>query len=172
MKELQYCPKCGNKTLQFNEINKLSCTDCDFVLYHNCAAAVAVILRCRDEIFFTKRSQEPKSGMLDLSGGFVDPNESAEETCKRELMEELQLPIDVSRLRILGTRPNVYHFKGIDYNTMDIFFEYEVKEKFLPTLELSEVSDGIWVKISNLNFSSLAFDSQRNFLRTWVEPFS
>lgn len=164
MNELKFCPKCGKSHLEYNNINKLSCQRCDFVLYHNCAAAVAVIIRYGDEVFLTKRNQEPMKGKLDLSGGFCDPNESAEETCKRELYEELNIEIDLHALKILATQPNVYHYKGIDYNTMDLFFEYRVEEKFSPQLEQSEISEGIWIPLQDLNLDTLAFESQKKFL--------
>jgi len=167
MNKLNYCPKCGSQTLVWNAINKWSCTACDFVLYNNCAAAVAVLLRYKDEIFFTVRSRDPQKGKLDLSGGFVDPNETAEEACKRELYEELQLNIDLSKLKILGTQPNIYQYKGIDYNTLDIFYEYELDIRFSPELELSEVSAGIWYKKDQIPLEDLAFESQKKFFRTY-----
>lgn len=168
MKHLQFCPKCGKSSLIYDTISKLSCTHCDFVLYHNCAAAVAVIIRCKEEIFFTKRNQEPMKGKLDLTGGFCDPKESAEETCKRELFEELKLPIDLEKLKFVCTLPNIYHYKDIDYNTMDIFFEYWVDEKFSPELELSEVSEGVWISLQNLDLEDLAFDSQKRFFKQYT----
>ena len=167
MTELKYCPKCGQTNLQWNGINKWNCTSCDYVYYHNCAAAVAVLIRHQDELFFTKRNQDPKKGLLDLAGGFVDPKESAEETCARELHEELQISIDLSRLKILGTQPNIYHYKGFDYNTVDIFFEYEVEEKMSVKLALDEISETVWVPIKNLDFDQLAFDSQKTFLKKY-----
>ena len=70
---LKYCPQCGKETLQWSEEKKWYCIKCSFVLYHNCAAAVAVIVLYRDEILFTRRSQYSEKGKLDLPGGFVDP---------------------------------------------------------------------------------------------------
>ena len=75
MKHLKFCPKCGNGSLVFDGEKKFSCGHCDFVMYHNCAAAVAVVIRCGDEVFLTKRNQNPKIGKLDLAGGFTDPPE-------------------------------------------------------------------------------------------------
>lgn len=168
MKQLKFCPKCGKETLQFNEENKFFCENCDFVLYHNCAAAVAVIIRCGDEILLTKRNQNPGLGKLDLAGGFVDSKESAEKTCARELYEELGINIDQSNLKFIMSLPNVYHYKEIDYNTLDLFFEYNIAEKILAEkLETSEISEIIWIKISELNLDDIAFDSQRNFFRQY-----
>ena len=78
MNDLKFCPKCGEKTLQLDGEKKWNCTNCDYVLFHNVAGAVAVLIKYKDEILFTRRNQEPKKGKLDLAGGFVDPKESAE----------------------------------------------------------------------------------------------
>ena len=45
MKHLKYCPKCGQETLIFDGEKKFSCSQCDFVMYQNIAAAVAVLIR-------------------------------------------------------------------------------------------------------------------------------
>lgn len=169
MTELTYCPKCGKQTLLWDGSNKWSCSNCDFVLYHNCAAAVAVVIRCKDEIFFTRRNRDPQKGKLDLSGGFTDPKESAEYTCKRELEEELSIHIHPEKLKFLATQPNVYHYKGIDYNTLDLFYEYEVEEKFVPKLEVSEIAAGIWYKISEIPIEEISFESQKTFFKNYIE---
>lgn len=155
--------------MKWNNVTKFHCSNCDFVLYHNTAAAVAVLIKHEEELFFTVRNQEPGKGNLDLPGGFCDPKESAEETCARELYEELELKIDSQKLKYLGSRPNVYPYKNIDYNTMDLFYEYEVEEKFDITLEESEISAGIWVPISEIEIDKIAFDSQKDFIRNNID---
>lgn len=133
------------------------------------AGAVAVVIRCGDEIYLTRRNRDPKKGKLDLAGGFVDPKESAEETCKRELFEELQLDIDISNLKYLTSLPNIYQYKEIDYNTIDLFYEYNVSEKFEVNLELSEISEAIWISLKELDLEDLAFDSQKKFFGTYLK---
>ena len=84
-----------------------------------------------------------------MAGGFTDPKESAEETCARELKEELGIEIDLNKWKFLGSLPNVYHYKEVDYNTLDLFFEYRGEEKIsIKKLEAHEISETIWVKIS------------------------
>ena len=166
MQTLKFCPKCGENTLQWDGEKKWSCSNCDYVLFHNVAGAVAVLINCGDEILFTKRNQDPKKGKLDLAGGFVDPKESAEETCVRELFEEMKIKVDISKLRYLGSLPNTYEYKNIPYNTLDLFFEYEVSEKFEVQLEVSEISETIWIHKGQIPFHDLAFVSQRIFLQS------
>lgn len=167
MEDLRFCPKCGNESLNWDGEKKWNCDKCDFVLFHNVAGAVAVIIRFKDEILLTRRNQEPKKGKLDLAGGFVDPKESAEQTCVRELFEEMKIQVDISQLKYLASLPNVYEYKNIVYNTLDLFYEYEVEEKFEADLELSEISDTAWLTIDDINPSEIAFDSQRIFLEKY-----
>ena len=169
MNELTYCPKCGNETLVWDGEKKWSCTKCDYVLFHNVAGAVAVLITCGDEIMFTRRNQEPGKGKLDLSGGFTDPKESSEHTCARELREELGLTVDEKKLVYLGSLPNVYVYKNIPYNTIDLFFRYEVEEKFEVSLELSEVSEIVWISKKDFNAEEIAFDSQKKFLSEYCK---
>lgn len=167
MEYLKFCPKCGNESLNWDGEKKWNCKVCDYVLFHNVAGAVAVVIKCGDEILLTRRNQEPKKGKLDLAGGFVDPKESAEETCARELFEEMKMRIDISRLKYLASLPNIYEYKNIIYNTLDLFYEYESDEKFEVNLEISEISETVWLKIQDINPDDIAFDSQRIFLQKY-----
>lgn len=163
MQQLNFCPKCGKSNLNWDGDKKWSCNDCDFVLFHNIAGAVAVLIKFENEILFTRRNQEPKKGKLDLPGGFVDPKESAEETCTREIFEELQLKIKSSQLQYLASLPNTYEYKNILYNTIDLFYEYSVTSKAEMNLALSEISEIIWLKKEEINLEEIAFESQKIF---------
>lgn len=167
MEYLKFCPKCGNESLNWDGEKKWNCKVCDYILFHNVAGAVAVVIKCGDEILLTRRNQEPKKGKLDLAGGFVDPKESAEETCARELFEEMKMRIDISKLKYLASLPNIYEYKNIIYNTLDLFYEYESDEKFEVNLEISEISETVWLKIQDINPDDIAFDSQRIFLEKY-----
>ena len=167
MEYLKFCPKCGNESLNWDGEKKWNCKVCDYVLFHNVAGAVAVVIKFGDEILLTRRNQEPKKGKLDLAGGFVDPKETAEETCARELFEEMKIKIDISKLKYLASLPNIYEYKNIIYNTLDLFYEYESDEKFEVNLEISEISETVWLKIQDINPDDIAFDSQRIFLQKY-----
>ena len=108
---------------------------------------------------------------MDLPGGFCDPNENAEQTCQRELYEELKLQINPEKLSFLATQPNVYRYKNIDYNTLDIFFEYQMDMKFQPEIEESEIADGVWFRINEIPIDNLAFNSQRIFFERKIIIF-
>ncbi len=165
MEKLSFCPKCGSKSLAFINGRFWSCNDCDFTLYHNIAGAVAVIIRYQDEILFTRRNKNPQRGKLDLAGGFIDPNETAEQACQREIEEELGWVLDTSKLRYVKSLPNIYNYNNITYHIIDLFYEYKVDKKPTFQLEKEELQEVVWVSLDDLDFKELAFESQKIFFR-------
>lgn len=166
--DLKFCPKCGHQSLLWDGEKKWSCEECDHVLFHNVAGAVAVLIKIEDEILFTRRNQQPQKGKLDLPGGFIDPKESAEHTCKREIQEELNITIAEENFKYLGSLPNVYEYKNINYNTIDLFYETQLSEKADFELAADEISETVWIKPNDLNTEDIAFESQKKFLRQYL----
>ncbi|QCX52990.1 NUDIX domain-containing protein [Elizabethkingia sp. JS20170427COW] len=167
MKNLRICPECGKETLSFDG-RKMDCDGCGFTFYNNTAAAVAVVIKYQDEIMFTLRNQQPGKGKFDLAGGFIDFEETAEDACARELHEELNINIQPEKLKYICSLPNIYLYKDVEYHTMDLFFEYEVDEKFKVTLAEEEVSAIKWVKKGELKIEDLAFNSQKRFFEGYL----
>ena len=66
------------------------------------------------------RKQEPAKGTYDLPGGFSDMDETAEQGIAREVKEETNL--DVTDVKYLFSRPNIYPYSGFDVHTLDLFF--------------------------------------------------
>src|SRR3712207_6821298 len=117
------CPKCGARSLNQLSEKEFVCEreDCQFTAFKNAAAAVAAIIELNDDtIIMTRRGREPGKGKLDLPGGFVDADETLEKSLEREVKEELGLQI--RDLSYLGSFPNKYHYKGIEYPTVDSVF--------------------------------------------------
>ena len=160
-KFFQFCPKCGSSNHKFEYHHRFECLDCNFVYYHNCAAAVMVIMRRDDKILFTLRNNEPKKGKLDFPGGFVDPKESAQFAAKRELKEELDIDIEMEDLVWLDTEPNDYKFRDILYRTLDIVFEIELKDNQKINLEKSEIQEAKWLSVDEIDLEELGFDSMK-----------
>jgi len=138
------------------------------VYYQNVAAAVAVIIEKNGEILFTVRNREPKLGMLDLPGGFTDPDESAEETCARELKEELDLDISSEEFKYFKSQPNNYLYKGIPYKTEDLIFTAKFPENAKLTLEESEIESVKWIEKSEINLEEIGFDSLRKAVQEYL----
>lgn len=167
-KTFNYCPNCSSQEITF-DFRKFTCNACEMVYYQNVAAATAVILRRADEILFTVRNREPQKGKLDLPGGFTDPDETAEQTCQRELKEELNLDIAISHFTYLMSQPNNYAYKTIPYKTCDLIFEAKFPENVEMNLELDEIAEVKWIKLSEINLDEIGFDSLRKAIAFYID---
>ncbi|AEE17561.1 NUDIX hydrolase [Treponema brennaborense] len=185
------CPKCGAAgTVSYPDSRRWVCSACNFNLYNNVAAAVGVIIcDCAGRVLFEVRAKNPGKGLLTIPGGFVDPNESAEQAVVRECREEIGL--EPAAVRFLCSYPNTYEFDHVTYKTCDLFFTARLPETGGDTAESAESaeSDGERALLGRLTaqqsevtaftFESvaserdiarlpLAFDSVRNALRTYA----
>ena len=160
----KFCPNCGSQNLSYTNNFKLHCFDCDFVLYHNIAAAVAVVFTFEDKILFTVRNVDPDKGKLDLPGGFIDPNENAEEAACREIQEELGLAIAPHHLTYITTSPNDYLYKSVPYRTMDIFYECALDNEINHVEAADEIKALVWIKKTEIDTDAIGFRSIRKVI--------
>jgi len=161
-----YCPKCGAKDLSFNGVKVLTCHTCGLDYYINPAPAVAVVLEYPDgSIVLTRRKHEPQQGTFDLPGGFVEINESIEDTVRREIFEELK--VTVTTMKYIGSFPNEYVYKGVSYYTCDIAFVCPIPEG--TTLHPSDdVSEALTIKHNDIDHQQISFPSISNILRLYI----
>jgi NAD+ diphosphatase len=156
IKPFNYCPACGSGNISFDDMKRIGCRDCSFTYYHNVAAAVAAILEYDKKIVLIKRAKDPGKGKLDLSGGFVDPMESAEDALKREIKEELT--IGLREPKYLGSYPNIYKYEGVIYHTCDLFFYCKINA--LPTdFDRTEIEELVLINPLEIPNNEIAFES-------------
>ncbi len=144
-----HCPACGSNHFVQNNIKSKRCESCGFVYYMNASAAVAgFILNKNGDLLVCKRGKEPAKGTLDLPGGFVDDNETAEQAITREITEELGAKVVESSY--LFSLPNQYLYSGLTVPTLDMFFacKLESTENLTPA---DDVEDCFFVPVSDLN---------------------
>jgi ADP-ribose pyrophosphatase YjhB (NUDIX family) len=98
----KFCPVCGNhlkpKFIQEEQTDRLSCDNCNFIFYINPIPAVAVILMNAGQIVLVKRKYHPHKGAWTLPAGFMEYDETTEETAIREAKEETNLVIKIKEL--------------------------------------------------------------------------
>lgn len=174
-----FCPKCGAKTIDYVSERKWFCSTCGFELYNNVAAAVGIVIYDKyDNVLFELRAKEPRKGCACLPGGFVDPDEQAENAIIRECREEIGMEIE--DCSFLCSFPNVYPYKDIVYKTCDIFFtaklpsQFDDIQAFISSLkpQESEVAGFAYYKIqcaADIEKIPLAFESARKTLLYFIE---
>jgi mutator protein MutT len=139
------------------------------VLYHNIAAAVAVIFTFEDKILFTVRNVDPDKGKLDLPGGFIDPGETAEQAACREIREELGLSIAPNDLIYITTAPNNYIYKNVAYRTMDIFYECALQKDSITIAAQDEIQELIWVERTEIDLEKIGFVSIKKVIKEFYK---
>lgn len=157
----RYCPLCGSD--QFAEHSPLArkCEACGFTFYSNPKGSTAAfILNDRDELLCGVRTNEPSKGTLDLVGGFIDLDETAEEGMCREIKEETGLVVSPSQLHYLFSQPNRYPYSGILVRTIDLFFEarLEGNQQFLGQDDIASLR---WIPLSEVRPEEFGLNSIR-----------
>lgn len=159
----QYCPRCSTKGKFDSDQFSFSCPDCGFQFFLNASAAVtALIFNKNGELLLTRRGVEPDIGKLDLPGGFIDPEESAEEALKREIQEELNLkPLQIE---YYGSFPNQYLFSGTIVYTVDLVFKCQIKD-FSAMKFMDDIAGFEFIHPNNIDIELLPFQSAKNIIK-------
>ncbi len=162
---IKYCPKCGSKEFIFQGEKSFKCSDCGFHFFTNSAAAVAAIIENdQKQIMLTYRAFDPCKGMLDLPGGFVDPNESLEEALKREIQEELNL--DITHLKYIASFGNEYVFSGFTVYTTDAGFTCKINN--WDQLNINDDVSGIeWIPKDSIPWDKIHTSSIKNIIKAY-----
>lgn len=160
-----HCPKCGQPAAQPGSA-PFHCAACGFLFYFNPAiAAGAVLLAPDDTVLFIRRAKDPHKGRLTVPGGFIDAGEVAEEALRREIREEVGLSVE--RLDYFCSLPNSYHYRGVTYQVLDVFFVGRVDSKVVQT-DPGEVTEIRWLLRDQIRLDEIAFDSVRELLRRFL----
>jgi NAD+ diphosphatase len=114
----KHCLLCGGD-LKSEGSRLLICASCGHHHYINPYPCNAVIIENElGEILLVERKLDPKKGYWDLPGGFIEPDESFEESVKREIREELNVEIDIKN--IVGIYSDNYLFQGVIIPTLGV----------------------------------------------------
>lgn len=162
----RFCPGCGREGIALNPDRSVQCGWCGFRFFFNAASAVAGLIEDdRGRLLLTMRGHDPKKGMYDLPGGFVDFAERAEDALVREIREELDLK--VVRCSYFGSFPNTYTYEAITYHTVDLVFSCQVET--LSGMKLSEEIERVeFFAPGDIPLSLIGFESIRNILHRYM----
>lgn len=163
----KFCPKCGSTHFEERNAKAKVCTDCGFVYYFNpSSAVVALIINKQGELLVTRRANAPAKGTMDLVGGFVDSDETVEESVAREVMEETEMT--VTSTNYLFSIPNIYPYKGFEVHTTDLFFRCEVDDytKFVPHDDVNQL---FYVPLAELDASQFGLRSIKQGIKQLID---
>lgn len=167
LSQFKYCPKCGSEHFNIHNEKSKQCTRCGFVYYFNpSAATVALILNEKNELLVCRRAKDPAKGTLDLPGGFIDMNETAEEGVAREVLEETGLKVQESIYRF--TLPNVYIYSGFPVHTLDMFFLCKVESTSHIT-PMDDAVEAFFIPLAEIRPADFGLDSIRKGLTMFLK---
>ncbi len=163
--DFKFCPKCGGNFKKQTH-NSLLCSYCGLHYYINPKGCNAIILKnSNEEILLVKRKHEPKKGFFDLPGGFIDLNETIEESMHREIKEELG--IEVSEITYFTSFHDRYVFGGIKAYTICSVFLGTLPEhiKITPSDDAESVE---FFKPEDIPFKHIAFEGITKALQKYI----
>ncbi len=167
LEKFEYCPVCGSKHFENNDAKSKKCENCGFVYYMNPGTATAAfIVNSKGELLVERRGKEPAKGTLDLPGGFVDMDETAEEGMAREVKEETGL--EVTSVEYLFSLPNIYRYSGLDIRTLDMFFKCTIDEDATP-VAADDAAECVWMPIKDIKTEQFGLRSIRQALHMFLE---
>lgn len=162
----KYCPNCGSNKIHMEGENLIVCKNCNFHLYFNPRPTTGVIfLNDRDEVMLVERNRAPKKGWWDLPGGFIDLDETLEQSVYRELREELK--IKSPSLKLFNTYTGHYLYKGINYPTLCFIFVGKLDKVLYYSKE--EINQIKFFPKDKIPLEKIAFIDNRKALKDFIK---
>jgi len=163
----QYCAVCGAKELVQNNFKSVRCEKCGFIYYINPSAATAAFIRNdTGDLLVCRRANDPAKGTLDLPGGFIDYDETAEQGIAREIREETG--IRITSAKYVFSLPNDYIYSGLDIPTMDLFFECETDD-YSRISAADDVAECFFLPVREINPALFGLKSIKTAVRIYIE---
>lgn len=161
----RFCPVCGKEIVKRSP-SLFVCRKCGFHFYQNPVPTTgATIINKENKILLVKRKFPPKKGYWDVPGGFIEPGESAEESLKRELKEELG--ISFKNFAYLSSYASKYLYKGINYSTLCFMYAVKIKDENL------KVGDDVvgfkWFFRNQIPIKKMAFGFIKKAIRDYFD---
>lgn len=135
LRDWKHCPICAATLEAEQDGSKVTCPACGFKQYESASpTTIVLILDEAGRLLLVKRGIDPRRGMWDTVGGFVEPGETAEDCARRETREELSC--ELASLEPLGTYTSVYGEGG---------------PRTLATAFKAQLADGASIELSDEN---------------------
>lgn len=113
-------------------------------------------------VLLIKRDKPPALGLWSVPGGKLDLGESLVDACKREVMEETGLAIDIGNIAaVVEHRIESFHYVIVDF--IVILSDANVNTP----IASSDVSEAQWVKINHLSQYNLVKGLEHIIIKTY-----
>jgi 8-oxo-dGTP diphosphatase len=158
-----YCPRCGNP-LELCEVQndrvRPVCPRCGYIVYLNPPIAVGVIATCADgRIVLIRRGENPGRGLLGLPAGFMEIDETTEETARRECLEETGLQVELKSLW------GVWSYFHAEKGTSGVLVIYRAAITWGEPRHGSDTTEVKFFASDEIPFDELAFETHQEALR-------
>jgi len=100
----QFCANCGTATRQTAGGAKRVCDKCETEHFPRVDPVVIMLATFEDKCLLGRQANWPV-GVWSALAGFVEPAETLEEACARELLEEAGVTADIAGIRYVMTQP-------------------------------------------------------------------
>ncbi len=171
LEKFHYCPVCGSKDFETNNVKSKKCGNCGFVYYANPGSATAAfILDEEQNLLVVRRGKEPAKGTLDLPGGFCDMEETVEEGMRREIAEETGLQVD--NLKYLFSAPNLYEYSGMGIHTLDMNFLVRIPGVRPAVQAADDAAEALWIPLSAVDPEKFGLTSIRQSVTRFLKEYA
>ena len=150
MRDWRICPRCAaglrHGPVAGEDAPRLHCPACRLVLYENPAPTVSAVVERDGRVLLTRRGIEPRLGMWDTPGGFIEAGEEPAEALRRELLEEIGIEdFEIGPLLWESSR----HFAEPGYGGQTNRY-YLVRTEAFEARIVSEANDAQWFALADL----------------------
>ena len=139
-------------------------TDCILCSYQNPKATATAVIIKDQSVLVLLRNTEPFKGMWDFPGGYMNKDETPEETVKREVKEELGVDCTTTFIK---TFEGYAYYKDYVFPVISHTFLVDIKGDI--RLDTDENSEYRWIPLSEIN--DVAYDSNQKTLSFIKEKF-
>jgi mutator protein MutT len=162
--DLKYCTRCGAKFHKKAQ-RLFICEACDFHFYIAPSSCNAIIVENKKgEILLVKRKTDPFKDYWDLPGGFIDLDETLEESLIREIKEELG--IKLTDFHYFRSYFDTYFYKDVNYHTLGMIFTGIIDQQNLKPTD--DVSEAKFFPKKNIPWKKLSFNNVKKALKDYL----
>ncbi|CUH94785.1 hypothetical protein P22_0851 [Propionispora sp. 2/2-37] len=101
LRNSQYCGRCGKPMNIYDKELAMHCPHCGFIMYPRLSPAIIVAVIRDGKLLLARNRMRPE--LYSVIAGFVEPGETLEECVRRELLEEVGMP--VNNITYFGSQP-------------------------------------------------------------------